>query len=105
MSEYELNRSIHHVYTDREQTAAFRAGDYRALDAFALTAEERAALEARDFPKLWSLNVHPVLLFHLSAVLNPREWYLSNVVPKIAGVPNKYYDFYAKPTPEGGPSA
>jgi hypothetical protein len=98
MSEYELNRSIHHVYTDKERTTAFRDGNFKALDAFDLTAEERAALEGRDFPKLWALNVHPVLLFHLSAVLNPREWYLAEVVPKIAGVPNKYYDFYGKRT-------
>jgi hypothetical protein len=96
MSEYELNRCIHHVYTDRDQTAAFRGGDFHALDAFDLSAEERAALEGHDFAKLWSLHVHPVLLFHLSAVLYPREWYLANVVPKIAGVPNKYYDFYSK---------
>jgi hypothetical protein len=102
MSEYELNRSIHHVYTDRERTAAFRDGDFRALDAFELTPAERSALEGRDFPKLWALNVHPVLLFHLSAVLNPREWYLANVVPKIEGVPNKYYDFYAKPAGKAG---
>ena len=102
MSEYELNRSIHHVYTDRQRTAAFRDGDFRALDAFELTPEERTALETRDFPKLWSLNVHPVLLFHLSAVLNPREWYLANVVPKIEGVPNKYYDFYGKPADKTG---
>jgi hypothetical protein len=100
MSEYELNRSIHHVYTNKERTAAFRERNYTALDAFDLTSEERAALEGRDFPKLWALNVHPVLLFHLSAVLNPREWYLAEVVPKIAGVPNKYYDFYGK-RPDG----
>ena len=75
---------------------------FRALDAFELTPDERAALETRDFPKLWSLNVHPVLLFHLSAVLNPREWYLANVVPKIEGVPNKYYDFYGKPAERTG---
>jgi hypothetical protein len=91
MSEYELNRCIHHVYTDRDQTAAFRGGDFHALDAFDLSAEERAALEGHDFAKLWSLHVHPVLL-----LLYPREWYLANVVPKIAGVPNKYYDFYSK---------
>jgi len=29
-------------------------------------------------------------------VLYPREWYLTNVVPNITGVPNKYYDFYLK---------
>jgi hypothetical protein len=102
MSEYELNRSIHHVYTDKLRTAAFRDGDFRVLDDFALTAEERTALEARDFPKLWRLNVHPVLLFHLSAVLNPREWYLANVVPNIEGVPNKYYDYYGKRADEAG---
>lgn len=94
MSEYELNRAIHHVYTDRARTEAFRNGDFAQLDAFELTAAERSALEKRDFPALWALHVHPVLLFHLSAVLNPREWYLENVVPAIAGVPNKYYDYY-----------
>jgi hypothetical protein len=94
MSEYELNRAIHHIYVDRTRTAAFRDGDYHALDEFDLTERERRALEARDFPALWALDVHPVLLFHLSAVLNPREWYLENVVPKIKGVANKYYDFY-----------
>jgi hypothetical protein len=99
MAELDLNRAIHHIYTDRERTAAFRAGDNSVLDAFALTAAEREALEGRDFPALWALDVHPVVLFHLSAVLNPREWYLKNVVPNIAGVPNKYYDFYA---PAGG---
>ena len=96
MSEYELNRAIHHVYTDRERTQAFRSGDFRALAPFDLSAAERAALEGRDFPALWALDVHPVMLFHLSAVLNPREWYLANVVPNIAGVPNKYYDFYGR---------
>lgn len=101
MSEYELNRCIHHVYTDRDRTAAFRGCDFGALDAFGLSTEERAALEGHDFPKLWSLHVHPVLLFHLAAVLYPREWYLANVVPNIAGVPNKYYDFYSKRTEAG----
>jgi hypothetical protein len=94
MSDYELNRAIHHIYIDRARTAAFRSGDYAVLDRFDLTAGERGALESRDFPKLWALHVHPVLLFHLSAVLNPREWYLQNVVPKIKGVPNRFYDYY-----------
>jgi hypothetical protein len=94
MSDYELNRAIHHIYTDRERTEAFRRGDYAVLDRFKLTGEERRALSERDFPALWALHVHPVLLFHLSAVLNPREWYLENVVPKIKNVPNKFYDYY-----------
>lgn len=95
MSVHELNRAIHHVYIDRDRTMAFRAGDYAMLDTFDLTAEEHAALTHRDFPKLWALHVHPVLLFHLSAVLNPREWYLQEVVPKIQGVPNHWYDYYS----------
>jgi hypothetical protein len=94
MSSYELNRAIHHIYTDKELTASFRKADYAMLGDFTLTSDERQALEQRDFPKLWALDVHPVLLFHLSAVLNPREWYLENVVPKIQGVPNKFYDYY-----------
>ena len=102
MSDYDLNRAIHQIYIHRERTVAFRDGDYSLLDGFELTAEERAALTARDFPKLWALNVHPVLLFHLSAVLNPREWYLENVVPKIKGVPNKFYDYYHPRGGDGG---
>jgi hypothetical protein len=102
MSDYELNRAIHHIYIDRERTAAFSKGDYAVLDAFDLTAQERSVLQSRDFPGLWALHVHPVLLFHLSAVLNPREWYLENVVPKIQGVPNRFYDYYH---PRGGEKA
>ncbi len=67
------------------------------LDGFDLTPEEHAALIGRDFPQLWALDVHPILLFHLSAVLNPREWYLREVVPKIRDVPNYWYDYYARP--------
>jgi len=94
MSRYELNRAIHHIYTNKELTEAFRRADYAVLEKFELVAEEREALTGRDFPKLWALDVHPVLLFHLSAVLNSREWYLENVVPYIQNVPNKFYDYY-----------
>ena len=94
MSFYDLNRAIHHINLHRDATMAFRAGDFALLDDYALTAEERTALTGRDFPALWALHVHPVLLFHLSAVLNPREWYIENVVPKIKGVPNRWYDYY-----------
>ena len=100
MSDYELNRAIHHIYTDRERTEAFRRADYAVLAHFDLSGEERRALTERDFPALWALHVHPVLLFHLSAVLNPREWYIENVVPKIKKVPNKFYDYYHPRAPQ-----
>lgn len=94
MSVYELNRAVHAIYINRENTIAFRTGDVEMLKQFNLSHDEYKAVVERDFPKLWSLHVHPVLLFHLSAVLNPREWYMQNVAPKIAGVPNQFYDYY-----------
>lgn len=94
MSVYQLNRAIHHIYIERDRALAFRGGDNAVLDKFDLSAEERAAMVERDFPRLWALNAHPVLLFHLSVVLFPREWYMQNVVPKIQGVPNAWYDYY-----------
>ena len=101
MSSYELNKAIHRIYIDRDRTMAFRDGDHAVLEGFDLTEDERTALVQRDFPRLWAMDVHPVLLFHFSAVLNPREWYVSEVVPKIRGVPNSWYDYYAPPGDTG----
>ncbi len=95
MSSYELNRAIHHIYIDRDSTMRFRAGDTSVLEGYGLDDAERKALAEKDFPRLWALDVHPVLLFHLSAVLYPREWYLKEVVPAIQGVPNRWYDYYS----------
>ena len=94
MSSYELNKVVHHIYIDRDRALAFKAGDQGCLDGFELTGEERQALATHDFPALWAMDVHPVLLFHLSAVLYPREHYIRNVAPAIAGVPNAWYDYY-----------
>jgi hypothetical protein len=97
VSIYELNRAVHAIYIDRENTVAFRDGNAEMLEHFDLSPEEHKAIVERDFPKLWSLHVHPVILFHFSAVLNPREWYMQNVAPKIMGVPNQFYDYYLRP--------
>lgn len=105
MSVYELNRAIHTIYIERENTVAFRAGNHDILSQFDLTPEEHTAIVDRDFPKLWSLHVHPLILFHLSAVLNPREWYMQNVAPKIVGVPNQFYDYYYPKAEEREPAA
>ncbi len=94
MSVYELNRAVHAIYIDRDSTVAFRNGDVGMLTQFDLSEDEYKAVVERDFPKLWSLHVHPVILFHFSAVLNPREWYMQNVASKIEGVPNQFYDYY-----------
>jgi hypothetical protein len=94
VSVYELNRAVHAIYIDRDRAIAFRDGDNSVLTDFDLTADERQALAARDFPRLWALHVHPMILFHLSAVMNPREWYMQNVIPHIRDVPNHWYDYY-----------
>ena len=94
---YDLNKAIHHIYIDRTRAHAFKGGDFSVLDGLPLKPEERKALETHDFPAMWAMHAHPVLLFHLAAVLYPREWYLQNVTPKIKGVPNVWYDYYTDP--------
>ncbi len=96
MAVYDLCKALHHIYLHREATMAARAGDFACLDQFDLTAEERAAVEAKDLVALYRLGAHPVLIFHFSAVLNPRETYIREVVPNIQGVPNPFYDYYAR---------
>lgn len=91
-----LNKAIHSIYVDRASALAFRGGDNAIVDRFDLTEIEREALIQRDFVRLWSLDAHPVILFHLAAVLYPRDWYIQNVAPRIEGVPNRWYDYYRR---------
>lgn len=91
---YELCKAIHTIYISREATERVRAGDFSILDQFSLDAEERAAIEAKDLVTLYRLGAHPILVFHLSAVLNSRETYIREVVPNLAGIANPFYDYY-----------
>jgi len=99
MSVYGLCKALHQIYIDREATLAARAGDFRMLDGLDLTPQERAAIETKDLVALYRLGAHPILLFHFSAVLNPRETYIREVVPKIQDVPNAFYDYYRRRRP------
>jgi hypothetical protein len=94
VSLYGVCKALHAVYIDRDATMAFRDGDVSILNGFDLTAEERAAIESKDLVALYTLGAHPILVFHFSAVLNPRETYIREVVPNIQGVPNPFYDYY-----------
>ncbi len=94
MSNYELNKAIHTIYIVKENAVAFKAKDYSILDRFDLSNDECEKIKAHDFPGLFGLGVHPVLLFHLSAILYPRDKYVQEVVPKLDGVPNAFYDYY-----------
>jgi predicted kinase len=89
-----LCHAVHALYIDRDLATRFRDGDLAVLDAFELTAEERAALASKDLVRLYGLQVHPILVFHLSAVLNSREWYIREVVPNIQDLPNRFIDYY-----------
>ncbi len=95
MTAYELNKAIHHLYIDRDSALAFKAGDTSVLDQFDLSDEERAAVIDHDFVELWRRHVHPVLMFHLAAVLYPREWYVNNVAPRLKGIPNVWGEYYS----------
>ena len=96
MFSYNLNKAVHAIYIDRDMAMAFRAGDNAMLDQFDLTEPEHRALSERDFVRLWTLDVHPVILFHLAAVLYPRDWYINNVTPRIRDLPNRWYDYYRR---------
>jgi hypothetical protein len=93
---YRLCKAVHHLYIDRAATMAIRAGDFTVLDRFDLTPEQRHAIEAKDLVALYRLGVHPLLLFHLSSVLNPRETYIREIVPQLKGLSNPFYDYYVQ---------
>jgi hypothetical protein len=97
MSLYQVCKALHQIYINKEATMAARVGDFSMLDPYDLTSEERAAIEQKDFVTLYRLGAHPILLFHFSAVLNPRETYIREIVPKIQDVPNPFYDYYKNP--------
>jgi hypothetical protein len=102
MSVYALCKALHRIYTDRETTMAARAGEWRALDDLELTRDERGAIERRDLVALYGLGAHPLLLFHFAAVMGSREAYVREVVPKLQGVPNPFYDYYFRREPIAG---
>lgn len=91
---YRLCKAVHHIYRHRETAMAFRDGDTSLLDQFNLVPEEREALVNHDFVALYRLGVHPVLVYHLSVVVNPREAYVKEIVPQLQGVPNPFTDYY-----------
>ena len=100
MTVRELCATIHEITLDRTRALAYRDGDTSWLDSFPLDTDERAAFERKDLAELWRLGAHPIMLFHLSAILFGRAHYIENVVPKIQGVPNPFYDYYSSRYPD-----
>jgi hypothetical protein len=83
------------------QTAALVRKEIRLAQLELQEKGKRAGLGAGMFGgsglvALYGLGAHPVLLFHYSVVLNPRETYIREVVPRIQGMPNPFYDYYTR---------
>jgi hypothetical protein len=77
---YDLCKALHRVVADRAAAMAARAGEFAAL----------ADLD------LYRQGAHPLLLFHFATVMGSRERYVREVVPRLRGVPNAFYDYYAR---------
>lgn len=87
--------ALHALLLDRDRMLAYAGGDDSVLPA-ALGPADRAALEQRDLAGLYRLGAHPLVVFHLSAILFGRSHYIRAVVPQIAGAANPFYDYYAQ---------
>ena len=98
MAPPDLSRLVYRLVKSRESALAYRDGEL-SLDTLCgfgeLDDAERDALVSRDLPRLYGLGTHPMLLFHLSAIVFGRAHYIRNVVPAIQETPNPYYDYYA----------
>lgn len=94
MGAYDLCKALHRVVARREAAMAARAGDFAALADLDLTPEERRAVEHADLVALYRHGAHPLLLFHFATVMGSRERYVREVVPRLRGIPNAFYDYY-----------
>jgi hypothetical protein len=110
MSPQSLTQALHAMLLDRDRMLAYAGGDHSVLPD-GLDEAERAALVSHDLADLYRLGAHPLVVFHLSAILYPRSHYIRNVVPKIQTAANPFYDYYADrrdsrgspaPAPSGG---
>ena len=57
-----LERFLFRIDKDRELQERFQTDPERALQPFALSAEEVAVLKARDVAQLWHWQLHPLLI-------------------------------------------
>ena len=63
------HRMVQDLKADREAREQLKENEAAVLDRYPLTAEERAAIEARDFRALYLMGVHPYSLSQLSRLL------------------------------------
>jgi len=66
MSVYQINKLCHRTLHDLEFRAAMQRDPAKAIEAFDVTPEERAAVLAGDVATLFEMGVHPFLLSFLT---------------------------------------
>lgn len=82
MSLFGMQKFMYVLKKDKALQQAFKADANAALAAFALSAEERAALASGDLAALYRLGVHPLLLAPYSRFMAiPRPKYQAALDP------------------------
>lgn len=95
MSLYEAGKLIHDIFVDESLRTEFRSDPNRVFSKYKLTNEEKEAIVKRDYIALYASGIHPVLLFHFAQTVDVRDNFMKEVIPKLAGVRNAYYDYYS----------
>lgn len=70
MSRYAVNKLLRACILHDDELAAFIADPQAFMEPYDLTAEERTALAAQDYPTLYSAGVHPFMLNFFAL----RQW-------------------------------
>lgn len=69
MSLYQMQKLLYELNRDEITRRRFAENEIAVLEGFDLTAEERAAFEARDVGLLYVLGGHPSLLIHYAGLI------------------------------------
>jgi len=100
MSKYAMNKLIHHVNMNEAAEKEYKDNPRAYVEKWEkgeklkLTAEEREALAAKDYGKLYALGAHPVTLWSFTEAVwvheKPREELVKDYKEKAAkvGYPN-----------------
>jgi hypothetical protein len=101
MSKYVMNKLIHHVNMNEAAEKEYKDNPRAYVEKWEkgeklkLTAEEREALAAKDYGKLYALGVHPFTLWSFTEAVwvdeRPREELVKDYKEKAAKV--GYPDF------------
>jgi hypothetical protein len=76
MSQYEVSRFLFQYNRNRGLREAYAKDRVSAFTGFDLTDEEHEALAGPDFGALYAMDIHPLLLIHLSnnLAVPPQEY-------------------------------